>query len=66
VARKEAPALKIINIPADLCVGADYGLLVRKDASAEGWRLAMYILSSAGQKILGEHGFEAVAIRKGE
>jgi len=66
LARKEVPALKIVKIPEELSVGADYGLLVRGGASNEAWRLAMYILSPEGQKILSEHGFEAIAIRKEE
>jgi len=65
-AQKEVQALKIIRIPENLSVGADYGLLVRNGASNEAWRLAMYILSPHGQKILREHGFEATAIQKEE
>jgi molybdate transport system substrate-binding protein len=66
LARKEVQSLKIIRIPEELSVGADYGLLVRDGASNEAWRLAMYILSPEGQKILREYGFEATAIRKEE
>jgi molybdate transport system substrate-binding protein len=66
LARKEVSNLQIIRIPADLAVGADYGLLVRKDGSAEAWRLAMFILSPEGQKILNDYGFEAAAIPAGE
>nr|WP_321464613.1 molybdate ABC transporter substrate-binding protein [uncultured Desulfobulbus sp.] len=62
LAQKEVPALKIVAIPEDLAVGADYGLLVRNGASAEAWRLAMFILSPAGQEILKQYGFEAVAL----
>ena len=61
LARKEVQSLKIINVPDELSVGADYGLLVRDRASNEAWRLAMYILSPEGQKILREYGFEAAA-----
>jgi hypothetical protein len=57
-------ALKVIKCPENLSVGADYGLLVRDRAPYEAWRLAMYILSPQGQKILSEYGFEAIAIRK--
>jgi ABC-type molybdate transport system substrate-binding protein len=66
LARKEVQALKIIRIPEELSVGADYGLLVRDGASNEALRLAMYILSPEGQKILREYGFEATAIGKKE
>jgi ABC-type molybdate transport system substrate-binding protein len=59
-------SIKIIKIPEELSVGADYGLLVRKAAPCEAWRLALYILSPEGQKILMEYGFEPTAIRKGE
>jgi molybdate transport system substrate-binding protein len=62
LARKEVPPLKIVRIPEELSVGADYGLLVRKGASDAAWKLAMYILSPEGQRILREYGFEAAAI----
>ncbi len=64
LAQKEVPGLQIVNIPEDLSVGANYGLLVRGDAPADAWRLAMYILSPEGQKILKSYGFEAMAIPK--
>ena len=64
LAQKEVQALKIIRIPEALSVGADYGLLVRAKAPNEAWRLALYILSPEGQKILKEYGFEAQAIPK--
>ena len=64
LARKEVQPLNIIRIPDELSVGADYGLLVRSGATTEAWRLAMYILSPDGQKILKEYGFEANAIPK--
>ena len=65
-AQKEVQALKIVKLPENLSVGADYGLLVRDGASTEGWKLAMYILSPEGQKTLKEYGFEAAAIPVGE
>jgi molybdate transport system substrate-binding protein len=64
LAQKEVPGLQIVKIPEDLAVGADYGLLVRNGAPVEAWRLAMYILSPEGQKILKDYGFEATAIPK--
>lgn len=64
LARKEVPTLQLIAIPEELAVGADYGLLVRDDASIEAWRLAMYILSPAGQVILQQYGFQAVGVPK--
>ena len=62
LAQKELQSLTIISIPENLSVGADYGLLVRNGASTEAWRLAMYILSPEGQKILRAYGLEASAI----
>ena len=64
LAQKEVQPLKIIRIPEELSVGADYGLLVWNGAPTEAWRLAMYILSPEGQKILKEYGFEAAGIPK--
>jgi ABC-type molybdate transport system substrate-binding protein len=64
LARQEVQSLKIIRIPEELAVGADYGLLVRNGASNEAWRLAMYILSPESQKKLKEYGFEATTIPK--
>ena len=66
LAAKDTQGLKIVRIPEDLFVGADYGLIVRKGAPVDGWKLAMYILSPEGQKILREYGFEATAIIKDE
>ncbi len=64
LARKEVPGLTIVRINPELSVGADYGLIVRKGAPVEAWRLAMYILSPEGQKILGSYGFETTVIQK--
>jgi molybdate transport system substrate-binding protein len=62
LAQKEVQTLKIIRIPEELSVGAAYGVIVRNGAPNEAWRLAMYILSPEGQKILREYGFEATAL----
>jgi len=64
LAMKDLPDLKVIKIPEKLSVGADYGLLVRNGAPNEAWRLALYILSPEGQKILSAYGFEAAANQK--
>jgi len=58
-AQQEVEALKIIRIPDELAVGADYGLLINNKASVEAWRFGMFILSPEGRKILGKYGFEA-------
>jgi ABC-type molybdate transport system substrate-binding protein len=64
LAQQEVPALKIVKIPEELSVGADYGLLIRNSASVEAWRFGMYILSPAGQKILEKYGFETTSVRQ--
>jgi molybdate transport system substrate-binding protein len=61
LAKKQFQDLKIIQIQPDLTVGADYGLIVKDGASMEAWRLAMFILSREGRKILAEYGFGTTA-----
>lgn len=56
-ARKEVPGLKIVQIPPELSVGADYGLLVLDEGEPAAWRLALFILSPEGQSILAGYGF---------
>lgn len=58
-AQRETPALQIVQLPASLAVGADYGLAVTATASTEGYRFATFIVSIDGQKILAKHGFSA-------
>jgi ABC-type molybdate transport system substrate-binding protein len=57
VAQKEVPNLKTVQIPPELSVGADYGLIVLKGAPAAATLLADYILNEDGQSILVQHGF---------
>jgi ABC-type molybdate transport system substrate-binding protein len=56
-ARREYPEQQIVQLPDALAVGADYGLTVVANAPPAAYRLAMFILSAAGQKILAKHGF---------
>jgi molybdate transport system substrate-binding protein len=58
-ARTENPEQQIVQLPDALAVGADYGMTVMTDASTAAYRLAMFILSPAGQAILAKHGFAA-------
>ena len=62
LAQDEVPGLKIVAVPAELAVGADYGLIVLDGAPTEAWRLALHILSPAGQAILAGYGFESGAL----
>jgi molybdate transport system substrate-binding protein len=61
---KEQPAVRMVRLPEALAVGADYGLTVIKSASPNAYRLAMFILSADGQRILAKHGFSAPALPK--
>lgn len=64
LAQKDTPELKIVPVPDALSVGADYGLIVNKNASTQAWTFAMYILSPQGQSVLKQYGFDAAAIPK--
>lgn len=58
LAQKEVSSLKIVALPPELAVGADYGLLVLKDANRATKALAEFILSPEGQAILTDYGFQ--------
>jgi ABC-type molybdate transport system substrate-binding protein len=62
-AQREAPALQVVQVPAALAVGADYGLTVLQPASAQGTAFAAYILSPAAQAVLARHGFDTIESR---
>nr|VFJ56639.1 MAG: molybdenum ABC transporter, molybdate-binding protein [Candidatus Kentron sp. FW]VFJ63461.1 MAG: molybdenum ABC transporter, molybdate-binding protein [Candidatus Kentron sp. FW] len=62
LARGEVPNLRIIPIPPELSVGADYGLMVFDGAPIPAWQLAMFILAPEGQNILAKYGFTAEAL----
>jgi ABC-type molybdate transport system substrate-binding protein len=57
LALRELPTLKMIETPDALGVGADYGVVVLKGASANADAFVRFVLSPAGQRILGSHGF---------
>lgn len=59
LARQDVEALRIVQLPPALAVGADYGLTVLDGASGDAWKLALYILSPAGQRSLADYGFDA-------
>ena len=56
-AQAENAALRIVQVPSALGVGADYGLTVLKGARTEAESLARYILSAPAQTILSKYGF---------
>ncbi len=58
LAKLEIPSLQIIDIPPRLSVGAEYGLVVLKDAPPSADELAEFILGSEAQGILRGYGFQ--------
>jgi molybdenum ABC transporter molybdate-binding protein len=59
---KESPGITVIPLPPALATEAHYGLTVLSGANKEqAGQFALYILSPAGQKILAQHGFDAIA-----
>jgi ABC-type molybdate transport system substrate-binding protein len=56
VAAKEVPGLETVELPENLAIGADYGLIVMSDAPGAR-KFADYILSRQGQAALESFGF---------
>jgi ABC-type molybdate transport system substrate-binding protein len=57
VAQRENPGQQVVQLPAPLAVGADYGMTMIDGASPNAGKFAAFILSADGQAILGKHGF---------
>ena len=57
-----SPNLKVVELPDNLAVKADYGLTVLKGASPKGQQLADYILSPEGQEVLAKYGFSSLGV----
>jgi ABC-type molybdate transport system substrate-binding protein len=53
------PGGKLVSLPPPLATGADYGLTVLAGANANAARLALFLLSQGGQRILAKAGFDA-------
>jgi molybdate transport system substrate-binding protein len=53
------PGTTTVELPSTLAVTASYGMTILSAAHPEAARLAMFILSPAGQRILMAHGFDA-------
>ena len=58
-AEKVLNGISTIELPPELAVTASYGMTMLNSAHPEAARLAMFILSPAGQKILLANGFDA-------
>ena len=50
-AQAQNPGQQVVALPDELAVGADYGLTVLAGASPQAYQLAMFILSTDGQRI---------------
>ena len=57
LAKAEVPSLSIVTIPKAINVGADYGLVVLKNAPHVAFELASFIRSPSGKAALAKHGF---------
>lgn len=58
LAVREVPSLKVVQVPPELSVAADYGLTVLKGkANGPAADFARFILAPTGQAILERHGF---------
>ena len=62
LAKADTPDLEVVAVPEALSVGADYGLTVISPEKPAASRLALFILSPAGQKILASYGFSTVGL----
>lgn len=60
LAQKQVPQLQVMQIPKELGVAADYGLIVLNDAPPQAVDFAQYLLSNEGQSVLASYGFTPV------
>ena len=56
---KDLPGANVVEFPPALATGADYGLTLLPTHNEAASRLALFILSQAGQAILAKNGFDA-------
>ncbi|MBL8522350.1 MAG: molybdate ABC transporter substrate-binding protein [Betaproteobacteria bacterium] len=60
IALKEQPTLKKVALPANLSVGADYGMTVMKKSGESAAAFAAFLLSPEAQAVFAKHGFGAI------
>ncbi len=60
--RRDLPELQVVEVPAAIRTGPEYGLALLKDADPRAVDLALYILSPEGQATLARHGFNPVGL----
>ena len=56
-AQKEVPRLKVVQVPAELQVGAAYGLTLRAGASGSAVAFAQALLAPPAQAVFQSFGF---------
>jgi ABC-type molybdate transport system substrate-binding protein len=56
-ARKENAALRVVQVPDELAVAADYGLALIWGSREQAFYFSQFILSPQGQAILMKYGF---------
>ncbi len=59
---RENSGQRMVALPDNLAVAADYGLTVMTSASPAAYRFALYILSIDAQRILANYGFAAPGV----
>ena len=62
----QMPGLAVVEVPAGLRVGPEYGLAVLKGAGPKADDLAFFILAPEGQRILAKYGFNPVGLPAGQ
>jgi molybdate transport system substrate-binding protein len=59
---RQVAGLTVVQLPPELAIGAEYGLIVLHEAPLSAWQLAVFILAPAGQQIHTAHGFLSGAL----
>jgi molybdate transport system substrate-binding protein len=55
---KSDPAISVVALPEEFSPSIEYGVTIRKDGRTEAEQLRDFLLSSDGQRILAQNGFE--------
>jgi ABC-type molybdate transport system substrate-binding protein len=56
-AKNENAGLKVVRLPGELAVGAEYGIALVEGSREAAFYFTQFVLSPAGQTILAKHGF---------
>ena len=64
--KKDMPDGEVVNLPAGLATGADYGLTVLPTKNENAGALVYFILSQDGQSILARNGFDVPLLLPGQ